>query len=544
MASTPKKSSADGDESIKETLESVVMAFVLAFVFRAYVVEAFVIPTGSMAPTLLGEHVAVHCTTCGYHFTFDVNTGDRAEVRNNRDVRRGYITDPDGIHAICPECHFPNHVPHGTRIKAGDRILVHKYIYSLSEPRRWDVVVFKNPSDPEINFIKRLAGLPNERLWIIDGNVYAKPLDEPDAPWRIQRKSERPKVQRAVWQPIYHSDYVPLDGGGPSALRRSATSDHNWTLPWQTADPGAWDFTDQRSYACTTGDGEIEFSFPAAARGNVGWYPYNQFGPRTDEPIEDVRVAAGFAPQAAGLGVRLSTTIRGPQPGLGTTMVPVIARVDDAGAVSIVVEGFNQRVDVDLGRSIFPVGRATDVELWYVDQEASVWIDGRRVAHLQLELDLDTLIGRPEPAAWPDMRIGVTGAPVTMHRVEVDRDLYYTSSLAGGGMAGGPSHRGTLVKWIADSGQIAYEGEPVTLDADQFFCLGDNSPRSSDSRYWKHIDPWIRRDMLGDNSDALGIVPRKLMMGRAFFVYFPAMHNTSPNRMAIIPNFGDMRFIH
>src|SRR6185436_1397136 len=43
-------------ESIQDTLISVVIAFALAFVFRGFVVEAFVIPTGSMAPTLMGAH--------------------------------------------------------------------------------------------------------------------------------------------------------------------------------------------------------------------------------------------------------------------------------------------------------------------------------------------------------------------------------------------------------------------------------------------------------------------------------------------------------
>ena len=41
-------------EGIKDTIESFVVALILAFVFRAFVVEAFVIPTGSMAPTLYG----------------------------------------------------------------------------------------------------------------------------------------------------------------------------------------------------------------------------------------------------------------------------------------------------------------------------------------------------------------------------------------------------------------------------------------------------------------------------------------------------------
>src|SRR6478609_44741 len=56
------------DGSVKETIESILVAFILAFVFRAFVVEAFVIPTGSMAPTLLGAHMRFRCNDCGYRF--------------------------------------------------------------------------------------------------------------------------------------------------------------------------------------------------------------------------------------------------------------------------------------------------------------------------------------------------------------------------------------------------------------------------------------------------------------------------------------------
>src|SRR5882672_3779829 len=58
-------------ENVKETIESILVAFILAFVFRAFVVEAFVIPSGSMAPTLLGGHMRFRCEECGYQF--DVN---------------------------------------------------------------------------------------------------------------------------------------------------------------------------------------------------------------------------------------------------------------------------------------------------------------------------------------------------------------------------------------------------------------------------------------------------------------------------------------
>ena len=189
------------DETIKDTLEAIVVAFILAFVFRAYVVEAFVIPTGSMAPTLLGEHIDVTCQQCGYRFSVDSPGVD--EVR--------------GRSLVCPMCHFPNPLPtvrtaEGSRVlvrpSAGDRILVHKYLYSIVDPSRWDVVVFKNPQDPDVNFIKRLVGLPGESLWIIDGNLYVSPDGKN---WQIARKTDRLKVQWAVWQPV-SSQLLPAAG--------------------------------------------------------------------------------------------------------------------------------------------------------------------------------------------------------------------------------------------------------------------------------------------------------------------------------------------
>src|SRR5690348_1812916 len=54
--------------AVRETVESIVIAFVLAFLFRTFEAEAFVIPTGSMAPTLMGRHKDVDCPKCGYRY--------------------------------------------------------------------------------------------------------------------------------------------------------------------------------------------------------------------------------------------------------------------------------------------------------------------------------------------------------------------------------------------------------------------------------------------------------------------------------------------
>jgi signal peptidase I len=51
--------------SIRDTVESIWIAIVLAFLLRAFLVEAFVIPTGSMAPRLMGVHRRLRCQSCG-----------------------------------------------------------------------------------------------------------------------------------------------------------------------------------------------------------------------------------------------------------------------------------------------------------------------------------------------------------------------------------------------------------------------------------------------------------------------------------------------
>src|SRR5437762_449193 len=73
-AQSPPRSAKSKGGGVKDTVESIIVAFILAFIFRAFVVEAFVIPTGSMAPTLLGAHMRFKCPDCGYDFTVNYST--------------------------------------------------------------------------------------------------------------------------------------------------------------------------------------------------------------------------------------------------------------------------------------------------------------------------------------------------------------------------------------------------------------------------------------------------------------------------------------
>src|SRR6056297_3916747 len=62
----------------RETVEAFVVAFILALLFRAFIAEAFVIPTGSMAPTLMGAHKDLECGQCGSDYRVGASIENKA----------------------------------------------------------------------------------------------------------------------------------------------------------------------------------------------------------------------------------------------------------------------------------------------------------------------------------------------------------------------------------------------------------------------------------------------------------------------------------
>jgi signal peptidase I len=197
----------------RETAEAFVVAFVLALLFRGFIAEAFVIPTGSMAPALMGAHKDVFCDQCGQQFPI----GASLEYRDP-------VTENVVVAGICPNCRYTQSLdlkddPSDSTF-TGDRILVSKFAYTISDPKRWDVIVFKVPVNPKQNYIKRLVGLPNETLTILHGDVYAQPgtpqpesatpmtVDRPLPLGEILRKP--PEKLLAMKHLVYDSDHQPV----------------------------------------------------------------------------------------------------------------------------------------------------------------------------------------------------------------------------------------------------------------------------------------------------------------------------------------------
>jgi signal peptidase I len=100
---------------------------------------------------------------------------------------------------------------------------VGKFCYDLAEPKRWDVIVFKFPGNAAVNYIKRLIGLPGERVWIVGGNIYTCGKDESPDALRIARKPPQALLQIVDDTPhSQRTDDVGCPSPGPLAGGRKA----------------------------------------------------------------------------------------------------------------------------------------------------------------------------------------------------------------------------------------------------------------------------------------------------------------------------------
>ena len=95
----------------------------------------------------------------------------------------------------------------------GDRIFVNKYLYAFTDPKRWDVIVFKFPGDAKVNYIKRLVGLPGETLRIYQGDIFIRPAEAQaeDEDFKIERKP--PDKVLAMRQLVHDTDHDPAELG-------------------------------------------------------------------------------------------------------------------------------------------------------------------------------------------------------------------------------------------------------------------------------------------------------------------------------------------
>jgi signal peptidase I len=525
----------DRDSTAIGMLQSLIVAFVLAMTFRGFVVEGFVIPTGSMAPTLLGQHMRLHSDQTGWVFPVGMDARQRR-------IRLDHVVDP----MLGQEYPLPGVTRGEARPRMGDRILVLKDLYRFFDPQRFDVMVFKNPTDPNGpagNYIKRLIGLPNESIWLVDGDVFAGSAEHPDdfKGYEVQRKPEY--IQRAVWQPVYHSDYRPVHPERLDVYYRGA--------PWSGEN---WLTEQRRSYRCETAEPTV-LRWDEQARPVDDWTAYNMLTPaagRRRFPVNDLRVAAAVVPDQDGLEMIFRLKVRAHEYEYairgGSASVRMRPVADEAQPAEATWEGQDAAEIKPL-----PAGAPTDIEFWHVDQAMAIFINGRRIAYYEYDWrpadrlryatgsngDVRRLAAfnniRPAEVSWE-----FRGSPATLHRVRLDRDLYYRPDRLTDHAQRNPTNPG--FEDIVETGNYALGTHPdnlAILGPDHFFMLGDNSAASSDSRLWGNPHPLAAVQI----DPAPFVVHRKLLLGKAWGVYFPAPHPISEGGRSIIPDFGRLRFI-
>ena len=199
-AAVSRDENRDKKRQRRESIESFVVVF-LAFLIWSFEAEGFVIPTGSMAPTLMGRHKEITCPECGYVYTVNAD----CEVDSSGS---GASTGMRVAWGTCENCRFETRVDDAPSV-AGDRIYtMKKGVGSRSCPRpagsdpgRWEVAVFKLPEEPEVRYIKRLVGMPEEVIRIQQGDL-----------WRSEPRSDEAGPFERLRRPIGHQQAMQVTG--------------------------------------------------------------------------------------------------------------------------------------------------------------------------------------------------------------------------------------------------------------------------------------------------------------------------------------------
>ncbi len=259
---------AQSKDPVREVFETIVFVVVLVLMLKLFVVEAFVIPTGSMAETLYGYNKIATCPQCGYEFP--VNASNEVEPSDGGPPRP--VTG-----ACCPNCRhrweFPrigetpdSRTGDAPDKRSGDRVLVLKPLYNFREPEPGDVVVFKYPVDPQTNqtaqnYIKRLWGRGDDTIAVHNGDLYvAHGLAYPVAAIDQygQPQYPRPDDEKRAWEgPNPISKTTPPYQTYAEANNLNLTNNKKWDFTYHNVKIALDEFEASRTASFPGGPGKF-----------------------------------------------------------------------------------------------------------------------------------------------------------------------------------------------------------------------------------------------------------------------------------------------
>ncbi|HWB13243.1 MAG TPA: S26 family signal peptidase [Pirellulales bacterium] len=339
-----------------------------------------------------------------------------------------------GKRAVCPNCGDTEQRLDKALAAAGDAVVVDRSAFELRSPERWELAAFRAPGRPTQIYVKRIVGLPGEAIELRHGDVYAD--------GKIQRKTLKTlrSLAVAVHEAAYDSPAIeprwqpdePQSGWRRNGSRfwrpATAASQEGAPIDWLTYHHR------ERQPAGGTAEGR-----PVAD--DCG---YNQLWP----------VAASHLVRDLLVRCRMRCSPRGRVLWLLTDGRSQFLVTLDRGRRTVTVSQDGRQID----QRDMPADSASDdilCELAVCDEQVLVGLNGREVAAVPYD--------PPDAGFHPTSRpvaVGSQGDEIEVWDVALLRDVYYVGS--------------------AGRGNAAQD----RLAADEYFMLGDNSPRSGDSREW------------------------------------------------------------
>jgi signal peptidase I len=534
-----KKKDAHPRDPAREVIETIVFVVVLVLLLKLFVTEAFVIPTGSMAETLYGYQKIITCPKCGHEFP--VNSHDEVEPNQGTGLKHPLVG------YVCPNCRYSGQVNELNPVpqnRTGDRVLVLKPLYHIKKPARGDVVVFKYPKAPQEqqtaqNYIKRATAFGGETLAIHRGELFVtQSLTYPEG----DELYPRPEDPKDLWELRYtyynnakatdlfeasRKAGFPAGSGGFEIVRKTdaqvlACKRIVWDNDQQPKElagkvPPRWYAPPEAAGKWTADDEKQPRTFAHTAADSLDWVRYRHFTTQwtfPEGPSPTPAVVDNFLGYNAG---------RELNPMTGQLLPSRESAADHQWVGDLVIEceaelGGDGEVTLELSKGLnrfrakFAGGQVALSQTGPGGKEFGSWpckVNGPgkyrlRFANVDCRLRVwvsDSVVPvgtaadypHPEPAAGDEAEpegwtkkndleapagIGAKGA-VTVRGVKLFRDIYYTRS--------GSDPAGADIYYVQPG---------------HYMCMGDNSAQSSDSRSW-------------------GLVPERLILGKAVFVFFP-----------------------
>jgi signal peptidase I len=463
----------------------------------------------------------------------------------------------------------------GGQWDSGDRVLVTKCNEAIMGPERYNVVVFKYPRGPvdkstPKNYIKRLMGLPGEILAIFFGRVYHRVPEKAGDLFYDDVKDANVNAND-LWQDQYmhtneESARKAFEAGKFTILRKPpgvmmALRRIVYDNDFQATDlVGKLDRWSPKAASTWKADKATGFASDGKAADKIDWLRYqhlirpDEIDGKPDQPVAGVKRMLILdtldynTSMTEGMGdVDFFRRMYGDAHWVGDLMLECnVEVVEPKGEFCLELSrGINRfQASFDLATGECTLYRLKDnkredpplavkptnlkapgnylVRFANIDARLTVWVDRQLPFGDGKEYDPPEVRGPndkdvtdkqmlerrgPTENDFEPASIGSKGANVKIDHLRLWRDIYYRTSIP---PHGNTDHDGVHMNrdgWSQDSTQLTTmrnEMRFVTMyvQPGHYLCLGDNSQASSDSRDW-------------------GLVPRRLMLGRALAVYYP-----------------------